>query len=427
MKQYKKIIILWLFLISSGYSLPNSNTAENTTPNTKNISLSFQDIQVRSALQLIAQFANINLIMSDKITGNMSLELQNIPWSQALELILKTQGLAKRQMGNVLLIAPIDEIAAREQEELKITAIEQDQGPLQTTLLQINYGKANDLATVLKDKNNSLLSARGMVNVDTRTNTLWVLDTPNKLAEVKHFVKLLDIPVKQVLIEARIVNLDSSYERNIGVRFGITKSATEPVMASSNNNNNLHFDTPTLTTPNSLGLAVIKLGDGFLLDLELSALESEGAGEIISSPHLITANQQTAEIQAGEEIPYQEASSSGATSTTFKKAVLSLQVTPQITPNQKILLNLKVTQDKPGTKLINQEPSIDTREIQTQVLVNNGQTIVLGGIYENRNSQSIERTPFLSSLPILGNLFKHTQKTKDRSELLIFVTPKIID
>lgn len=391
------------------------------------ITISFQDIKVRAALQLLAKFADMNIMVSDKVDGTMALQLDKVPWQQALDLILQTQGLAKRQFGNVLLIAPIDILATHEQQALKAEEMLQSMGPLQTSLLQIKYGKAADLANTLKDKNNSLLSTRGAVSVDARTNTLWVQDIPAKIGEIKQLIQALDIPVKQVLIEARIVNLDSSYERNLGIHFGMRKDNGDTPATKNNNEPGLHFDTPVpVTNNNALGIAVIKLGSGFLLDLELAALESEGAGEIISAPHLITANEQTAEIQSGEEIPYQESAGSGATSTSFKKAVLSLAVTPQITPDNKILLSLKLNQDKLGAQWVNQVPTINTRELQTQVLINNGQTIVLGGIYEQTKNKQIDRVPFLNQLPLLGKLFQHQHNLNIKTELLIFVTPKII-
>lgn len=408
------------------------------------ISLNFQDVKVRAALQLFSEFSGLNIIVSDKIQNNMTLHLENVSWQQALDIILQTQNLGKRQYENVLLVAPEEEIAAHEKQQLQQQQQIADLEPLHSELISINYGKAADIANLLKTQNNSLLSKRGNVNVDARTNTVWVQDVSTRLNDVHKLVKKLDVPVKQVLIEARIVNVDTSFEQELGVRFGITHPSNtsgtleganqvvgEKALSSIPVAQRLNVDLPAAGIgaaegAASLGVALARLGSNTLLDLELSAMESEGSGQIISRPKLITANQQTATIEAGEEIPYQHETSSGATSVTFKKAVLSLNVTPQITPDGKVLMMLKVNQDKTGARLVRGVPSIDTREIQTQVLVNNGETIVLGGIYEERQNKQVERVPFLGSLPIVGALFRHDKTDNDRKELLIFVTPRIL-
>jgi type IV pilus assembly protein PilQ len=423
------------------------NQPTSVPENRENLSLNFQDIKVRAALQIIAEFTALNLVTTDTVNGNITLRLNNVPWEEALDVVLKARGLGKRLYGNILFVAPLEEIATREKQELQAKQQVMDLEPLASDLIQINYGKAAEIAGLLKEKGNTVLSLRGNVSVDTRTNNLWIQDTPDKIEEVRQLVQRLDIPVKQVLIEARIVNINKNYEHNFGIKFGISKPSqgisgtldggnkmaggTKP--SSVPINERLNFNSVTKLegggTPASIGLALMRLGHGFLLDLELSALESEGGGQVISSPRLLTANQQPASIQSGQDIPYQEKTSSGATSVSFKKAVLSLKVTPQITPDNRILLKLSVNQDKRGLK--NQEvqgvPVIETRQIDTQVLVNNGQTIVLGGIYEQAENNAATRVPFFSDLPLVGNLFKNTQKISQKTELLIFVTPKIIE
>lgn len=417
----------------------NQNTQ---TASSKIISLNFQDIKVKALLQLLAEYSGQNIIVNESITGNISLHLEKIPWDQALNIVLKSQGLGRRQVGNVIIIAPIAEIAAKEKQALEAEKQMEDLSTLQSELLQIHYGKATAIAEVLKTQGTSLLSSRGSINSDARTNTIWVQDIPKKLIEVKQLVNKLDIPVRQVLIEARIVNVDKSFEEELGVRFGLSNPqknisgslAGANALAQGINpeniplNQRLNMDLPAITPgATSMGLALAYLGKGTLIDLELSALESEGGGKIISSPRLITADQQEAQIQAGEEIPYQQATTSGATSVAFKNAVLSLNVTPQITPEGKIILTLKVNQDKVGSRNISGVPSIDTRQIETQVVVENGETIVLGGIYETDNKKMIQRVPILGSLPLVGVLFRHNQWSNKCKELLIFVTPRIFN
>lgn len=424
-----------------------SSEASKATPYSgKRISLNFQDIKIRAVLQIIAEFTGLNIVSSDQVKGNITLSLKNVPWDQALDIILKSQGLAKRQFGNVLLVGPSQEIAARERQELQAVQQVADLEPLQSELLQINYGKASDLATILKDKANTLLSSRGTVSVDNRTNTIWIQDTGAKIAQVKDLIRRLDVPVKQVLIEARIVNINKGYERDLGVKFGINQpghlggnlsSASQYANGKSINgvttlNDRLNMNLPavnTKNTPATLGLAMMRLGStGAFLDLELSALETEGEGQVIASPRLITSNQQAATIESGQEIPYQESTSSGATSTSFKKAVLSLVVTPQITPDNRVILEVKLNQDQRDASLtVNGVPALNTQQISTKVLVNNGETLVLGGVYHQDEHKNVSRIPFLGSIPILGALFRNTQDVNSRSELLIFVTPKIIE
>lgn len=417
-------------------SLPNSDLFPQFK---KSISLDVQNVPVRNLLQHMAELTQQNMIISGSINGNITLHLKNISWGQALSVILQTQALTKQQIGNVILIAPVAEITSHVVAEYQARQQLIELTPLQSALIPIQFGKAVQIASLLKNQNHSLLSSRGNVSADERTNTIWIQDTPDKIVQIKSLIQQLDVPVKQILIEARIVNIDTKFEQELGIRFGLTQSHDKIANPSSNikspfNNNilsQLNIDLPAANVGNpggagSLGLAIATLGDSTLLDLELSALENEGGGEIISNPKIITNNDQAAIILSGEEIPYQETSPNGGTSVTFKKAVLRLSVTPQINPNNQISLKLQVNQDKPSTILVQGVPAIETREIQTHVLINNGDTIVLGGIYEQTQRNQVERVPYLSNIPVIGNLFKHTLMHKDRKELLIFVTPKVV-
>lgn len=413
------------------------------------LSLNFQDIEVRSVLQLIADFTGLNVVVSDSVTGSLTLRLKNVPWDQALDIILKTKGLAMRQTGNVLLIAPSEEIAAREKLELEAQKQVQELAPLRSEFIQVNYARAADIAALLKAKENSLLSERGSVTIDPRTNTLLVQETDAKLVEIRNLVQRLDIPVDQVLIESRIVIAGDTFSKDLGVRFGgeyrglgqdpnvfgagtIDGTQTiwdslaqgdDPPLAASLDDRLLS----NLGVANPMGsIALTLLSDNYILDLELSAAQAENTAEVISSPRVITSNQTKARIEQGVEIPYQEASSSGATSVSFKKAVLSLDVTPNITPDDRVFLDLAVNKDSVG-EIYSGVPSIDTRQVQTQVLVDNGQTVVLGGIYERAKNNTVERVPFFGDLPVVGRLFRREAKSDDKSELLIFVTPKIVE
>ncbi|WP_201764975.1 type IV pilus secretin PilQ [Marinobacter santoriniensis] len=410
------------------------------------LSLNFQDIEVRSVLQLIADFTGLNLVASDTVTGSITLRLQNVPWDQALDLILKTKGLDKRQIGNVLLVAPADEIAAREKLELETNKQIAELAPVRLDIIQVNYAKASDIVDLIKaDK--ELISDRGFVSSDARTNTISVRETSAKLEEIRRLVSTWDVPVRQVSIEARIVRAQTNVAENLGIRWGgaaynvsgnhtFTVGGSQGTLqeardAAGNNN------TTPITFPGALAVDLGVTGEGtsslaigwgsddFLVDLELSALESDGQAEIVSQPRVVTADRQTASIKSGEEIPYQEASSSGATSVSFKEAVLSLEVTPQITPDDKIIMDLVVNQDSRG-EVTAGIPSINTNQVTTQVLVGNGETVVLGGIFQSQVSTQTTKTPFLGDIPYLGALFKRTENVDERSELLIFITPKII-
>jgi type IV pilus assembly protein PilQ len=431
----------------------NPSKNDQTIYRGKSLSLNFQDIQVRAALQLLSEFTGFNLVVSDAVKGNLSLHLEDVPWDEALDIILQIQGLGKRQIGNIILIAPAAEIAAREKQDLQAQQQLQSLEPLKAALIQIHYGKASDIAAILKGNSTStgvssaaLLSSRGSVSFDSRTNIIWVQDTPERIRIIQKLVRELDKPVKQISIAARIVNVDSDSLQDLGIRFGSTQTNhITGTLAGANSLANgtptgdvplaqrLNVDLPATAAeaggilPATMGIALARLGAGTLLDLELSALESEGKGEIISTPHLMTADQQAALIEAGQEIPYQQASSSGATNVAFKNAVLSLKVTPQITPDGKIVLTLAINQDTPDyANLVNGVPPINTRHLETQVLVNNGETIVLGGIFEENNHHVLERVPFLGSLPVVGKLFQHTLSTNKHRELLLFITPQIV-
>ncbi len=411
------------------------------------LSLNFQDIEVRSVLQLLADFTGTNIVVSDTVSGSLTLRMQNVPWDQALDIVLKTKGLAKRESGNVMLIAPSEEIAAREKLELESQKQIEELSPLYSDFIQVNYAKASDLATLLQSGDSSLMSERGKVTVDDRTNTLLIQDTAEKLEQIRRMVARLDIPVRQVLIESRIVLANNDFAKDLGVRFGFShnsqSNAADFVLGgkrpgdvnyadtitayeapAGSGNEGLLVDLPVANPSGALGIALGKLGSN-LLALELSAMQLEDRGEVISSPRVITSNQQEASIQQGVEIPYQEASSSGATSVSFKEAVLELKVTPQITPDDRIIMDLNVSKDSVG-QVFAGVPSIDTRNVSTRVLVDNGETLVLGGIYEQERGKEVERVPFFGELPGVGWLFKTESNTNNKSEMLIFVTPKII-
>lgn len=418
----------------------------------KRISLNFQNINIRAVLQLLADFTGINMVVSDKVQGDITLRLNDTPWDQALDIILTTQGLDKRKAGNVMLIDTKASLDKKEEDELKSQQSIEKLEPIRSDLIQINYAKAADIAILIKDKQNSLLSPRGKISVDVRTNTLWIQDTGLKIEEVRDLIKQLDIAVKQVQIEARIVEVNKDFSQDLGIKWGISKpSHLSGTLAGANDmlpganpaanplyplvnqvtplSRRLNLDlaaAPTGVNPASVGIALAKLGDGILLDLELSALESQGQAELISSPSIITTNQQPAVIESGKEIPYQESTSSGATAVAFKKAVLSLKVIPQITPDGKILMDLQINQDSDSGERVLGVPIILTKQIQTNVLVNNGQTIVLGGIYKQDKNRAIKRIPFLGELPVVGVLFSNKQVRIKNEELLIFITPRII-
>jgi type IV pilus assembly protein PilQ len=419
------------------------------------LTLNFQDIDVRSVLQLLADTSGQNIVVSDSVSGNLTLRLQNVPWDQALDIVLRTKGLDKRRQDNVIIIGPTEELATREKAELAAHKEVQELSPTHTEFMQVNYAKVADLAKLIKTTNakDSMLSPRGSLSIDERTNTLLVQDTTDKLADIRRLVQTLDVPVKQVLIEARIVIVSDTFERDLGARFGVsTAQANGPggLLAVSGNgtgansilgtglgsaslsgttlDNRYQVNTPAANTNGSIGISL--LGGSYVVDLELSAAQNEGKSEVISSPRVITANQKQATIMQGVEIPYQESASSGATTTQFKDAVLKLKVTPLITPDNRVILDLDVSDDSVGQQVTSATggsvPSIDTRQIITQVLVNDGQTVVLGGILDTTKSYSANKVPFFGDIPFLGALFRSTTNINNKTELLIFITPKIL-
>ena len=441
-------------------SLKRANAEEKKEYTGERLTLNFQDIDVRSVLQLLADTSGQNIVVSDSVTGNLTLRLQNVPWDQALDIVLRTKGLDKRRQDNVIIIGPTAELATREKAELAARKEVQELSPTRTEFMQVNYAKVSDLAKLIKSTGakDSMLSPRGSLSVDERTNTLLVQDTADKLTDIRRLVQTLDVPVKQVLIEARIVIVSDTFERDLGARLGLTGFTTSNgglVTVSGTNvgtdsmlssafppsttkpsgfinfptlDNRYQVNLPAANTNGSIGLSV--LAGKHVLDLELSAAQNEGKSETISSPRVITANQKQATIMQGVEIPYQESASSGATTTQFKNAVLSLKVTPLITPDNRVILDLDVSDDSVGQQVTSATggsvPSIDTRQIITQVLVNDGQTVVLGGILDTTKSTSANKVPFFGDLPVIGNLFKSTTKINNKTELLIFITPKIL-
>ena len=414
------------------------------------LSLNFQDIEVRSVLQLIADFTGLNVVVSDSVTGTLTLRLKNVPWDQALDIILKTKGLDKRKSGNVLLIAPAEEIAQQEKISLEAKQQVKELAPLRAEFMRINYAKAEDMAAMLRGEGEgAVISSRGSISVDERTNTLLVNDTVEAIETARKVVSRLDVPVQQVLIEARIVIANEDFDEQLGARFGVTSdsfgtgqtgsgdvaSGTLNGTTQAINNeelelaDRLNFNMPVAASdsgsPGRFGLALAKLPAGTLIELELSALQSEGNGEIVSTPRVITANQKEAFVEQGVEIPFLEASSSGAATISFKQAVLKLTVTPQITPDENVILDLNVKQDSVG-EIFQSIPSIDTRELETQVLVSNGETIVLGGIFQHESSTTTTKVPFFGDLPLLGRFFRSNSDSESKREILIFVTPKIV-
>jgi len=413
------------------------------------LSLNFQDIEVRSVLQLLADFTGLNLVVSDSVVGNLTLRLKNVPWDQAMDIILKTKGLAQRRAGNVILIAPTDEIAAREKLELESRKQVEELERLRTEFIRVNYAKAEEMAALLNQTDNTILSNRGSVSVDVRTNTLLIKDTTSSLANVRQLLAELDIPVRQVLIESRVVIANDDFSKELGVRFGVSRNSLggattgdaaiasgtlEGVTDLANGDpllvqDGLAVNLPVQNPAGSFALALAKLPLGTLLEMELTAAQIEGRGEVVSSPRVITADSHTARIEQGVEIPYLELDDGDAT-LKFRKAVLSLEVTPQITPDDRIIMDLDVHKDSQGELVAFGSglfaPSIDTREVQSQLLVDNGQTVVLGGIYETIKTKQTTRVPFFGDLPIIGVLFRSSINVDDRSELLIFVTPKIL-
>jgi type IV pilus assembly protein PilQ len=428
------------------------------------LTLNFQDIETRAVLQLLAETSGKNIVVSDTVQGNVTLRLRNVPWDQALDIVMTTKGLDMRQNGNVIMVAPAEEIAARETADLEAKLAIAELEPVYSEFLQVNYAKAADLEALISGgSGGSMLSERGSIGVDDRTNTLLIQDTAERLQDIRRMVRTLDIPIKQVLIESRIVIVNDDFSRDIGMRLGLTgfqdnsdnlivssgtgagtdtmiNSALDNLSDPANGtpypiqlptlNNRYNVNVPIADAAGRFALAI--LGDDYLVDLELTALEAEGRGEIVSTPRVITANQKEASIKQGVEIPYQQSASSGATTIQFKEAVLELTVTPQITPDNNIIMDLTVSKDNVGEiistgGLGGTVPSIDTRSVETQVLVKDGQTVVLGGIYETERRETISKVPVLGDIPFVGAAFRSKQRTNDKAELLIFVTPRILE
>ena len=439
------------------------------------LSLNFQDIEVRAILQILADFTGMNIVVSDSVKGNLTLRLQNVPWDQALDIILRTKGLTMRQNGNVIFIAPTEEVAAREKLDLESRKTVQELIPLRTEIIQVNYAKAKDLAELLKRKaatdkgviESGVLSPRGDVSVDERTNSLIVKDVPDNMEAVRALVTKLDTPAKQVMIDSRVVIANDDFARDIGVRFGVTGVGvdgsnvgavsgsllgTNTIIGSAANNLRTTGQPYPVTIPglaerigvnfpatgtlggNPARLALSILGADYLVDLELSALQQEGKGEVLSNPRVVTADLKKARIVQGQEIPYSVIDENGNVNTQFKEALLELEVTPQITPDDRVRMDLKVTKNSRGLDVPQagpgggggSVPSIDKREVETQVLVNNGETVVLGGVFEQNKAQGNQKVPLLGDIPLLGYLFQSNTNSTTKRELLIFVTPQIL-
>lgn len=431
------------------------------------LSLNFQNIDVRSVLQVIADFTGFNIITSDTVTGNLTLRLKDVPWDQALDIIMQAKGLSMRKTGNVIWVAPSEEVAAKEKLLLEASQQIEDLEPMRTEVFTLKYQKADALKNLISDPKQKILSKRGSAVVDVRTNTVFVQDTAKHLEEVQQIINKIDIPVRQVMIESRLVIADERFGKSLGARFGVAQRGTggqnvtsvggtignkftsasddgrltmgnhvgtqmtatgnDSLLAlSSDGEPDLNANLPVAGAFGNFAFTLFRLPAGFLLNLELSALETDKRGKVVSSPRVTTANQQKAIIEQGTEIPYQQATSSGATSVAFKKASLSLEVTPQITPDEKIIMDLEVKKDRVGQVFVG-IPSIDTQRVQTQVLVDNGETAVLGGIYEQTERNDVDKVPLFGDLPVVGNLFKRRIKQNDKTELLIFITPKVMD
>ncbi|MDQ7987767.1 type IV pilus secretin PilQ [Pseudomonas sp. G34] len=420
------------------------------------LSLNFQDIDVRSVLQLIADFTDLNLVASDTVAGNITLRLQNVPWDQALDLVLKTKGLDKRQVGNVLLVAPAEEIAARERQELESQKQIAELAPLRRELIQVNYAKAADMAKLFQSVTSAdggVADDRGSITVDERTNSIIAYQTQERLDELRRIVAQLDVAVRQVMIEARIVEANVNYGKSLGVRWGgagrggnfsvygkdgaTTFEDGQAFLPGTSTIGNFEAEEGTAPVPfvdmgvanSTSGIGIGFLTNNIVLDLQLSAMESSGNGEIVSQPKVVTSDKETAKILRGQEIPYQEASSSGATSTSFKEAALSLEVTPQITPDNRIIMEVKVNKDSADYEraIAGGAPPINKNEVNAKVLVSDGETIVIGGVFENAQSKAVSKVPFLGDVPYLGRLFRRDIVTDNKTELLIFITPRIMN
>jgi type IV pilus assembly protein PilQ len=418
------------------------------------LDLNFQDIEVRDVLELIADFKSLNLVASDSVQGKITLNLNKVPWDQALDIIMRSKGLDMRKQGNILLIAPIDEIAEREQKEIDSKKKLEELAPLETYVARIKYAEAKEIYKFFnapraqangsgqqrsgggggQGSTFSILSERGSAIVDERTNTIILTDIGNKIDEFKRLLARIDIPVKQVLIEARIVKAESDFRKELGASWGLAGSDQVDFSLGNSTSGTLEGILATdlgISDP-AAAFSLSYLSNNLLIDLELSALESGGFGEIVSQPKVLTADKKKASIKSGVEIPYQAVTNNGDASgavveTQFKEAVLQLEVTPQITPDNRVIMDILVKQDSIGSFTVNGEPAINVTEITTQALVGNGQTLVLGGIFQSEELTGDQKVPILGDLPFVGNLFKKQMRTRDKREILIFITPKIID
>ncbi|QIH05778.1 type IV pilus secretin PilQ family protein [Pseudomonas sp. BIOMIG1BAC] len=435
---------LWLWLVFWALPAGAMSGEGGAVYHGEKLSLNFQDIEVRSVLQLIADFTGLNLVASDTVQGSITLRLKGVPWDQALDLVLKTKGLDQRRIGNVLLVAPAEEIAARELQELESQKQLEDLAPLRRELLQVNYAKAADIARLFQSVTGAeeRIGERGSISVDERTNNIIAYQNQERLDELRRIVRQLDIPVRQVMIEARIVEVNVDYDKGLGVRWGgsVQKSGrwnlsgvqgrpsgSTTIGAPGSSGTLAPFVDLGVVTSNS-GLGIAYITDNVLLDLELTAMEKSGNGEIVSQPKVVTSDKETARILKGTEIPYQEASSSGATSVSFKEASLSLEVTPQITPDDQVVMEVKVTKDEPDyLNKVQEVPPIRKNEVNAKVLVSDGQTIVIGGVFSNAQSKVVDKVPFLGDVPYLGRFFRRDVVSEKKSELLVFLTPRIMN
>ena len=412
--------------------------------NGEKLSLNFQNVEVRAVLQVIADFTQLNIITSDTVSGSLTLRLKDVPWDQALDIILQAKGLSKRKNGNVLLIAPSDELATKEKLALEALLQISELETLRTESFQVSYTKASDVQALITNKDQNILSKRGRATSDARTNTLFVNDTPTKLDEVRRLIAQLDVPVRQVMIEARIVIADDKFSRELGAKFNFAAGANRQgrnigIAPDINNAHNiasgikpLNADTPiSVNLPvtgaaGSIGINILNIANGNLIELELSALESDGRGKVVSSPRIITADKRKATISQGTEIPYLTQSSAGGSTVSFKQAVLSLDVTPQITPDDKVIMDIEIKKDSESGRTVGGTPILDVRNVRTQILVENGETAVLGGIFEQSTSTNTTKVPLLGDIPLIGNFFKRTQRIDNKTELMVFITPRII-
>lgn len=386
------------------------------------ISLNFQDVEVRAVLQVMADYVEINLVASDTVQGRISLRLDDVPWQQALDLVLRSKGLGRRQEGNVLLVAPVAELAEQSRDAHLEQALEAQLEPLQRELIPVHHARAAELAELLLASlaDDGILAGRGSLSVDARTNTLVVAQPPERIAELRKLVAQLDVPVRQVMIEARIVEAGVDYEKVLGVRWGGPLNGQNSRLGSE-----LFVDLGVERGTSGLGVGLLR--SDILLDLELSAMEKSGNGEIISQPKVVTADKETARIIKGTEVPYQETTKSGATSISFREASLSLEVTPQITPDGQVVMEVRVTKDEPDfVNALNNVPPIRKNEVNAKVRVADGQTIVIGGVYSTSQNNVVDKVPFLGDLPYVGRLFRRDALQEKKSELLVFLTPRIM-